>query len=370
MRETAPNGFKGGDKLIYWVKVAKVSGQIYEKLYSPAAFRKPSEERSRTAAALVEAMNKAWSERGQGSIMDMKENLSLNETEVPSKRRKLRHEGQVALEPDTNTQSVSSRLEGVFLYADVVVHYSTCALIQRATSLDNSTFSQECLESSRAALTAHMRSNAKFNTGEKTELWAGYVQWSILQAPLTPFMVLFSNAIQQTDPTDLKSLADFVTTLESCREFSAGAEKLYKMCLLFSKVAGFYIQAKIQERQNAQMPSFSSSEQGYINAINADAPIDLDTIAQFGPHLSALGFVSDPMWSTAEHAPGMTTQGQDFYVPELEVDNVSGSDGLGTRYDTEGVSHNSIQDWFAGSRYLNGFIDTGIDMQMPEFSFV
>ena len=105
MRETAPNGFKGGDKLIYWVKVAKVSGQIYEKLYSPAAFRKPSEERSRTAAALVEAMNKAWSERGQGSIMEMKENMSLNEIEMPSKRRKLRHESQVALKSDTNTQS-------------------------------------------------------------------------------------------------------------------------------------------------------------------------------------------------------------------------------------------------------------------------
>jgi hypothetical protein len=81
---------------------------------------------------------------------------------------------------------ISSRLEGVFLYADVVVHYSTCALIQRATSLDNSTFSQECLESSRAALTAHMRSNTKFNTGEKTELWAGYVQWSILQVCPVP----------------------------------------------------------------------------------------------------------------------------------------------------------------------------------------
>lgn len=81
---------------------------------------------------------------------------------------------------------VSSRLEGVFLYADVVVYYSTCALIQRATSLDNSTFIQECLESSRAALTAHMRSNTKFNTGEKTELWAGYVQWSFLQVGLVP----------------------------------------------------------------------------------------------------------------------------------------------------------------------------------------
>ena len=183
-------------------------------------------------------------------------------------------------------------------------------------------------------------------------------------------MVLFGNAIQQTDPTDLKSLAEFVTSLESCREFSAGAEKLYKICLLFSKVADFYIQAKIQERQNAQMPSFSGSEQRYTNATNADAPIDLDTIAQFGPHLSALGFVSDPMWSTAEHAPGMATKGQEFYIPESEVNNASGSDGSGTRYDTGGVSHNSIQDWFAGSRYLNGFIDTGIDMQMPEFSFV
>jgi hypothetical protein len=50
-------------------------------------------------------MNKAWSERGQGSIMEMKENLSSNETGVPSKRRKLRHESQVALEPDANMQS-------------------------------------------------------------------------------------------------------------------------------------------------------------------------------------------------------------------------------------------------------------------------
>jgi hypothetical protein len=183
-------------------------------------------------------------------------------------------------------------------------------------------------------------------------------------------MVLFSNAIQQTDPTDLKSLTDFVTSLESYRAFSEGAEKLYKMCLLFLKVTGFYIQAKHQERQTAQMPSFSGSEQDYTSAANAGTPIDLSTIAQFGPHLSALGFVSNPAWSTAEYASGLAAQGQGFYAPDLWVDNALGYDGLGVGYNTGGASHNSIQDWFAGSRYLNKFMDMGVDLQMPDFSDV
>jgi hypothetical protein len=106
VREASPNGFKGDDMLIYWVKVAKVSGQIYEKLFSPAAFRRSFEERSRTAAALVKAMNQAWSERVQERLMGFKDGLSPNETEVPSKRERFRHESsQAALEPDAHTQS-------------------------------------------------------------------------------------------------------------------------------------------------------------------------------------------------------------------------------------------------------------------------
>jgi hypothetical protein len=61
------------------------------------------------------------------------------------------------------------------------MHYSTCALIQRAVTNDNVTFTQECLEYSRAALIAHERCNAQFNTGGNEELWAGYIHWSILQ---------------------------------------------------------------------------------------------------------------------------------------------------------------------------------------------
>jgi hypothetical protein len=78
------------------------------------------------------------------------------------------------------------RIEDVFFYSNVVMHYSTCALIQRAVSPDNVTFNQECLESARAALVAHMRCNDQYNTAANKELWNGYIHWSILQAPFTP----------------------------------------------------------------------------------------------------------------------------------------------------------------------------------------
>lgn len=77
-------------------------------------------------------------------------------------------------------------VEDIFFYADTVMHYSTCSLIQRAVSPDNVTFNQECLQSARAALVAHMRCSVRFNVVGGEELWNGYVHWSILQAPFTP----------------------------------------------------------------------------------------------------------------------------------------------------------------------------------------
>lgn len=180
-------------------------------------------------------------------------------------------------------------------------------------------------------------------------------------------MVLISNAIQRTDATDLRSLTDFVTSLESCRGYSEGAEKLYKMCVLFLKVAGFYIQAKYQERQTAHMPSFSGSEQRYNNTANTGTPIDLSAIAQFGPHLSALGFLSNPTWSTAEYTSDPAALGQGFYAPDLGANDTLGDDGLGSGYNAGDASQ--IQNWFSGSRYLRSFVDGGNDMEMPDFNF-
>lgn len=93
----------GASRMIsYWIKVAKVQGQTYEKLFSPAAFLRPQEDRTRTAIELVSAMNQAWYERGEASMMNLPHlareedppirrtfaMASPNETEVPSKRKR------------------------------------------------------------------------------------------------------------------------------------------------------------------------------------------------------------------------------------------------------------------------------------------
>jgi hypothetical protein len=64
-------------------------------------------------------------------------------------------------------------------FADVLLHYSTCALIQRAVSPDNVTFNQDCLDSSRKALLAHQRCSEQFNVKGNEDLWSGYIHWYI-----------------------------------------------------------------------------------------------------------------------------------------------------------------------------------------------
>jgi hypothetical protein len=89
----------GKQMLNYWVKLARVQGQTYEKLFSPAAFLKSHEERSRTAVELVNALNQAWYERGDARITDLtvldgsvqqsaEKNRSPIETELPSRRQR------------------------------------------------------------------------------------------------------------------------------------------------------------------------------------------------------------------------------------------------------------------------------------------
>jgi hypothetical protein len=109
-RDASPNGFEGSDMLLCWVKVARVQGQIYEKLFSPAAFSKTLTERRRTAVTLISALNQAWSERGYASIMDFTNLLSPNETEIPSKRKRFsRQKGRDALNPNNYMQGKFGR---------------------------------------------------------------------------------------------------------------------------------------------------------------------------------------------------------------------------------------------------------------------
>lgn len=111
--------FPGTNALSYWVKVARIQGQAYEKLFSPSAFRRTTEERARTAVNLVLAMDRALHEREKSEhksssrLSDRKSTsfveparISLRETNAPSQRIHIGQQlSRPALEPDSHIES-------------------------------------------------------------------------------------------------------------------------------------------------------------------------------------------------------------------------------------------------------------------------
>ena len=195
---------------------------------------------------------------------------------------------------------------------------------------------------------------------------------AILQAPFTPFIVLFCNVILHCSPSDtnalsdLQALSDFVASIESCRTISEGADKLYKMCHLFLQVAKLYIEAKAKDSSAHQAPSSQpdSAQQGFYQpdgSVASEPTFDSSTMTQFDPYLSALGLMPNSAWPMANFAQegpvaaglgGMTAQGQSF----------DGGFPAGLQSD------NTVQNWFSGSRYLMNLMED--DIQMPDFNNV
>ncbi|KAF3052369.1 hypothetical protein E8E11_011025 [Didymella keratinophila] len=306
--------------MAYWIKLAKVQGQTYEKLFSPAAFLKNPEERIRTSMNLINAMNQAWYERGEASVMDFTPlttgqgfskrrkaaMASPNDTELPSKRKRfVQQPFGTSLPPEEYIQGSFERVEDVFFHAD---------------------------------------------------------------APFTPFIVVFCNAIQKSDTVDLDTLQRFVASLESCRTVSEGADKLYKMCHLFLQVAKLYIQAKKNDTRKQPQTVTQPAPNNFYTTTDS-TQLDLSTMTQFDPYLSALGLVPNSSWPMAGYTdtPAMGTAMESFTnVPNTA--NTQGSEVFGVDYAPNGVPQNSVQDWFSGSRYLMNLMEAGDDMQMPDLN--
>ncbi|KAJ4335667.1 hypothetical protein N0V87_005925 [Didymella glomerata] len=300
--------------MAYWIKVAKVQGQTYEKLFSPAAFLKTPEERIRTSMNLIDAMNQAWYERGEASVMDF---TPLTTGQDFSKRRK------VAMASPNDTELPSKRKRFV---------------------------------------------QQPFGTSLPPE---EYIQGSferVEDAPFTPFIVVFCNAIQKSDTVDLDTLQRFVASLESCRTVSEGADKLYKMCHLFLQVAKLYIQAKKNDMRN-QPRTVAQPAQNNFYTTTDGTQLDLSTMTQFDPYLSALGLVPNSAWPMAGYSdtPAMGTAMGSF-ANVANTANTQGSEVFGVGYASNGLPQNSVQDWFSGSRYLMNLMEAGDDMQMPDLN--
>lgn len=188
---------------------------------------------------------------------------------------------------------------------------------------------------------------------------------------MSRFVVIFCNTIKTGDQKGLESLCEFVGSLESCRTISEGADKLYKMCSIFTRVAKIYIQARAQDAAMRAQTSTPAPASYCSPSAVSESQLDVNTMASFDPYLSALGLIPNASWSMASYSdPSVTTsmdatafgQGGQGFGAALGAD-VS---GLGPGFGLPAGGQNAVMDWFSGSRYLMNVMEPGGDLQMPD----
>ena len=182
------------------------------------------------------------------------------------------------------------------------------------------------------------------------------------------FIVVFCNAIQKADAADLETLQQFVASLESCRTVSEGADKLYKMCHLFLQVAKLCIQAKKNDTGNPPQTVTQPAPNNFYTTTDS-TQLDLSTMTQFDPYLSALGLVPNSAWPMTGYTDTSAVgTAMESFANVPNTANTQGSEGFGLGYASNGIPQNSVQDWFSGSRYLMNLMEADDNMQMPNLN--
>ena len=127
-------------------------------------------------------------------------------------------------------------------------------------------------------------------------------------------------------------------------------------------MAKLYIQAKKNDLKT-QPQTVSRPSPDNFCAATSGVDLDLTTMTQFDPYLSALGLVPNSTWPMTEYVPAVSTPMDSF----ANVQNVAS----GLEAETFGVGHlanggvqNQAQDWFSGSRYLLNLMEAGEDLQI------
>ncbi|KAF7559911.1 hypothetical protein G7046_g4251 [Stylonectria norvegica] len=238
------------DMLNAWIKTGSVLGEVYEKLYSPAAMTQQLEQQVETARFLVENMKDHWKVLERVSAAVMKE--AGTEDGKPRERR---------------TMSLD-----MILKSGQVSHLASLTLIYRAIPSAPglpSTFNAECIEAARMAFSCHedcmkLASDSRFST-------LGYLHWTILYAPFTPFTVLFCYVIETSNIEDLQRLAQFVTSLKPVLEVSPAIDKFHRLCKVLHHVAAVYVEAKARTQQDHDMIAAGNDFDMYFSQLGVVA---------------------------------------------------------------------------------------------------
>ncbi|EAS33170.3 transcription factor [Coccidioides immitis RS] len=282
----------------YWTEYSKIVGRVYELLFSARALCDSAAERSRKAQKLEE------------EIKDWRTTMAR-------------------FEPG---DAYHAFFFGWMIPGADLSYYLLLTLVYRALPPTQppetpSGLSLLCVESARRALQLHQHVMLTFRAKD-TYVMKGYVDWTILQCPFVPFLVIFCHTISSGDLDDLKLLEEVATSLQAAGSLSEGAERLYRLCMVFYQVAKVYVDAKRQEVENT-------------NTTSEYQPIAYPG-EQFDSYLNALGL-------GPSLAPSMLRG-------HADIGNNDGVEAIPELFDVEMAQ--SLEDWYLGNRHMMGLLES------------
>ncbi|KAG7429741.1 putative transcriptional regulatory protein [Fusarium oxysporum f. sp. raphani] len=169
------------------VRLAKIQGLIFDKLYSVAGLQSPAVDRRQWIDALVADMHQ-WRyelDHMDGSTVRFVEILKLSMTHWD------------------------------------IMYYSTLTILLRAPAMPGVGYG-----------------------GDKMLSKADYIDWALHNSSFTPFVVIFLHSIAASSLEDVELLEQVVTTFRSARDMNIGAEKLYQICSTFARLARRMVEAR------------------------------------------------------------------------------------------------------------------------------
>ncbi|KAJ4313470.1 hypothetical protein N0V84_009395 [Fusarium piperis] len=184
-----------------WIGMSTLQGRVYDEIYSPASLAQPASVRTTRARALAAETKR---------LMEVENDLQF------------KCEDQVS-------RKLGSVMSQLCFRSERVTSLSMLTLIYRSIPPDKpggSVFCDECIATARRAVREHEKCVEILTSTEKQSNYLLlYVNWTLIQSPFIPFIVLFCHMIETSDPSDLSCLRDLVQTLETVIEPSQ-----YSMC--------------------------------------------------------------------------------------------------------------------------------------------
>ncbi|KAL6889973.1 hypothetical protein GGI43DRAFT_416137 [Trichoderma evansii] len=210
------------ESFIVGIKLARIQGQIYDKLYSTAAVKCSSSIRKECIDTLDAAMIELRAE--------------LEEINA-------------------------GKVNYVHIFAMSrshwdVMYYSTLTILRRGGPIsgDMPRISSQCFNAARLCLQSHIRCFSMYQESGLVEE-NKYANWVLHCSSFTPFIAMFLHAIAGTRLEDVELLDLVVRMLQSVRNSSKGSDKLYQVCATFARLA-----RRLVEEKNSCVGAFDAKE--------------------------------------------------------------------------------------------------------------